>query len=249
MKKSILLIAIALLMSFDYATAQKQVGGDKNFELEFTPLGNTPVGISKLRFRSFNGDGTGAIRVGLWVGGTSVETVTAQPGTSGDPLDADSPELLTTNKTFAFEICPGYEMHFDGTDRLSPYVGAQIVFGTTSDSEEIEIFSRTSFSDDEEQGVWTTTSTDGTSSIGFSLLAGFDYYIHDNIYLGAEMYFGYKGTKIKDGQMEASNLDAYRLYYGIPEDDEVAFDPFINGRSSMWGPMAQGTIRVGVLIN
>ena len=64
MKKSILFLALALLMSIDYATAQKQVGSDKNVEFTFAPLGGNPIGIQGIRLRSFNSDGTGAIRLG-----------------------------------------------------------------------------------------------------------------------------------------------------------------------------------------
>ncbi|MBL7942027.1 MAG: hypothetical protein JNM00_04640 [Flavobacteriales bacterium] len=245
MKKSILFLALALLMSIDYATAQKQVGSDKNFEFTFAPLGGNPVGIQGIRLRSFNSDGTGAIRLGLYIGGMTDVTVNTQPGM----IEEDQPELLTTDKSFNFSIRPGYEKHFEGTDRLSPYVGGEIFIGMGSTSTETEYYSTNDFDDADNYVVWTDTQTDGDMTIGLNILAGFDFYFHDNIYLGAEMGFGFQSTNIKDGEYEVSDLDAFKIYNGIPEDTDVEFDPTINGKNSAWGPNVQGTLRLGVLIN
>lgn len=245
MKKSILFLALALLMSIDYATAQKQVGSDKNVEFTFAPLGGNPIGIQGIRLRSFNSDGTGAIRLGLWIGGTTNVDVNTQPGV----IEDDQPELLTTDRSFNFSIRPGYEKHFAGTDRLSPYVGAELFIGMGSTSSEEENYSTNDFDDPDNYVVWTETQTDGNMTIGLNLLTGFDFYFSDNIYLGAEMGFGFASTSIRDGEFEVSDLDAFKIANGIPEDTDVEFDPTINGSNSAWGPNVQGTLRVGVLIN
>jgi hypothetical protein len=82
-----------------------------------------------------------------------------------------------------------------------------------------------------------------------NLVAGTDFYFADNIYLGAELSFGFASTRQADTVTEVSDTDAYRLANGIPQNDDVEFDPFLNGSNSKWGPDFQGTIRLGWLFN
>jgi opacity protein-like surface antigen len=230
MKKALLFFAMALACATG-AIAQKQAGGEKNIEVQFAPLGGNPVSISGLRFRSFNADGTGAIRLSLFLGGTTSKEVTAQPEEAG----ADAPELITTDKSFSVSIRPGYEKHFAGTDRLSPYVGGEILFGidnTTKEEESWDTEDGTDFS------VGTTTTKDGTTTFGVNLLAGTDFYFADNLYLGAEIGFGFASSSDKDTDVS----------YDGPVDVGT-IDPVLNGSSSGWGPNFQGTMRLGWLFN
>ena len=240
---------VALFFAFAVACvsgtfAQKQTGGEKNFEVQFAPLGGNPVSISGIRFRMFNTESS-AFRIGLFVGGTKDVTVNTQPG----QVEQDQPELLTTDRSFNFSIRPGYEKHFAGTDRLSPYIGGELLIGLGRTSTETEKYGDASFDNGAQYSVWTTTEKNGTFDLGVNILFGTDFYFADNIYLGAEFGFGLLSSKENDGEFEVSDTDAYKIENGIPDATEVKFDPTINGRNSSWGPNYQGTIRLGWLFN
>jgi len=265
MKKSILFFALALI-GMSYASAQKQEGGDKNFEFTFAPLGGNPIGINGIRLRSFNGDGTGAIRLGIFVGGTSETTINSQPGEVPTVDDQDkSPELLDVMKTFDFSIRPGYEKHWDGTDRLSPYIGGELFIGMGSESLNREFYSPNDTDQLDNFVTWNINRKQGHTTIGLNLLAGFDFYFSDYIYLGAEMGFGYSSTKLKDRETEVSDNEAFVISIlaqsdsdfsqaFVNENGEVEYATIIGDgsgswKNAAWGPNVQGTIRLGVLIN
>jgi len=200
MKKVILSFALALT-TVAGAFAQKQQGGEKNLEVQFAPLGGSPIGIDGIRLRLFNSDGTGAIRVRLGLGGTNDVTVRSQAQEVGNNT---VPELYDTEKSFNFSLRPGYEMHFEGTDRLSPYVGAELVFATGSETLIKEFFDGTTAADDAEiskMSTWEAERKRGTTTFGLNAVAGVDYYIADNLYLGVELGFGWQNKKYKDQEI------------------------------------------------
>lgn len=235
MKKAILFFALALA-TVTGVYAQKQTGGEKNLEVQFAPLGGNPVSMGGIRFRLFN-SATSAIRIGLFLGGSSNTDITAQP----DEVNPGSPELTEVDKNFTVSIRPGYEKHFEGTERLSPYIGGELLFSMTSKTNESQswdsLFNATTF----EYGapaVGTTTTKDGSTTFGVNLVAGTDFYFANSIYLGAEIGFGFSMTTNKDSEI---------TYEGPLDPDPI--DPTINGKSSTWGPNYQGTLRLGWLFN
>ncbi|MFM1931662.1 MAG: hypothetical protein RL226_965 [Bacteroidota bacterium] len=248
MKKAMFLFAAALI-GVTSVQAQKQIGGDKNIEVQFAPLGGSPISISGIRFRTFL-DESSAFRVNLFVGSTSEETITAQEGefSASNPV---SPMLTSTDKTFDFSIQPGYEIHFDGTDRLSPYVGAEIVFGMGNMSTEEENWGPNDIDnagEPEKYVVWTETNKDSYTTFGFNLVTGFDFYFADNVYLGAEMGFGFAKTNEGDSTVELSDLVAYNLANGLASDEDAPV-AIVNGSSSAFGPNVNARIRLGWLFN
>lgn len=245
MKKALLFFAL-ILVAATGTYAQKQTGGEKNLEVQFAPLGGNPVSIAGIRMRIFNSE-TSAVRIGLFLGGTTDREITAQPGETGG--DTDSPELVNTDRTFSVSLRPGYEKHFAGTDRLSPYVGAEVLFTLNRQTNIEESYSTNSFTDPDSKVLWETTTTDGSTIFGLNLVAGTDFYFADNIYLGAELGFGFASTRQRDTETSVSDLDAFRIANGIPQDEDVEFDPILNGSNSGWGPNVQGTLRLGWLFN
>ena len=69
-----------------------------------------------------------------------------------------------------FNLGVGYERHMSGTDRMSPYLGGGIGIGSSNLNEETDF------------------------SFGANAVAGMDYYIFENIYMGLEL-----GITISDG--------------------------------------------------
>lgn len=250
MKKAIILAAAALfcVTGID-VQAQKQIGGDKNLEFQFAPLGGNPISISGIRFRTFL-DESSAFRVNFFVGSSTDKTVSFQEGELSFE-DPTSPILYSYDRSFDLTIRPGYEIHFDGTDRLSPYVGAELDFGIGRTSTEDEAWGPNdvdNIGQDDKNVVWTTTNKDGFTRFGLNLLAGFDFYFADNLYLGAEMGFGFSNTSMADSTVETSDLTAYNLVNtGDPEADLPA--AIVNGSTFNVGPTVNGLIRLGFLIN
>ncbi len=247
MKRAIFLFA-ATLMFVSGVTAQKQIGGDKNVEMNFTPLGGNPISINGIKVRLFNSENS-AIRIGLYVGSTTDKSVTAQEGEL-NPSGPTSPILYQTDKTFDFSIRPGYEIHFDGTDRLSPYIGAELLFGMGSMSSEDERWNSNDIDNDGkiDGETWTVTDKDSFTNFGLNALFGFDWYFSDNIYLGAEMGFGFLSTSYGDSEIEISDIGIYNQSNGLdPDTDPPA--AVVNGSNFQLGPNVNGAIRLGVLIN
>lgn len=230
MKKVILSIAIAFAAVVS-ADAQKQTGGEKNLEVQFAPLGGNPVSISGIRLRLFNSESS-AIRIGFNIGGTSSKEITQEVDNDADLLD-----LTTTDKTFNFAIRPGYEKHFAGTDRLSPYVGAELLIGIARET----TITETQYTDNSgDPQMQTETSKSGSTTFGINAVAGTDFYFADNIYLGAEIGFGFSRTG--DGDNETT-------YENPAEGVEDVTSTVGNQTNSGWGPNFQGTLRLGWLFN
>src|SRR3954469_7553787 len=81
MKKTTLLaISACMLMATAYAQPFKQVGGEKNLQVLFAPLGGQPISINGISFRKFNATGTGAWRLNLFIGSTSNTDISIQAG-------------------------------------------------------------------------------------------------------------------------------------------------------------------------
>jgi hypothetical protein len=120
------------------------------------------------------------------------------------------------------------------------------------------------------------TTTQGTTTIGLNALAGVDFYFADNIYMGAEIGFGFQNKKFKDKETEASSADAWKQSSSVsdlfPEgstpmaDSEfnqavwnndgtqleyrtIIGDDNNNFQEKGWGPTVQTTIRLGWLFN
>ena len=216
MKKIILLSVIIITTNL---FGQKQEQDNVTLEFEFAPLGATPLKIGGLRGRYFISD-LSAFRLSLLVGGTYTPTDTETEG---------SPTLTDKDRTLNFSINPGYEYHFDGTDKLSPYIGGELSYSMTSTKNSDESL----ISLDKIRTLTTKTSN---STIGLRILAGGDYYFTDKIYLGAELGFGFTRTGREKTSYELENGYTGEV---APEDSEG------NSTTLTWGPNYQATIRLG----
>jgi opacity protein-like surface antigen len=225
MKKLFLVAAAAAFMA-SAAQAQdvyKQTGGESNLEFLFTPLGGSPIGINGIKYRKFT-SATTALRATVFVGFNS-----SNDKFNGFDSTGDEVELSDKMSGFDITIAPGYEMHFAGTDRLSPYVGAEVLIGFSNSKEVSE--SIPEGSDD----ISTMTETNGSFTGGLNALAGMDYYFAHDIYIGAELGFGFAFTS------------------DFETKTEVEFDGNTNegtepgGSSFNIGPNVVGSLRVGFL--
>lgn len=99
------------------------------------------------------------------------------------------------NKMSMTMISLGAEKHFAGTDKLSPYVGVDLVFGMGGTSAKWDKFDGSSYN-----ANVTATVKNPSSMLGLNLVAGTDYYFADNFYLGLELGLGFNSTTEKAGE-------------------------------------------------
>ena len=257
LKMKHILSALALVALFAItANAQKQSGGEHNIELQFTPLGDSPVDGTTIKYRNFT-DEESAFRLSLTLNSTNSKSIgfrefdfngvgrpepyfsimpdgTIIEGgipaiagayvTSGDD-EIPSPDLYDTFSQSTWMVAPGYEKHFDaGGDKLSPYIGFEIGYGVTSSSFEQEFWSaddENQVGDQDQYIVWTQTISQSASMFKLGLVTGFDAYLTDYLYVGAEAGLGFMSSKVNDMEIAATDNVAYNLFWGT----QNAVDP------------------------
>jgi opacity protein-like surface antigen len=101
------------------------------------------------------------------------------------------------NNITDFTINLGVEKHFAGTERLSPYVGADFIIGNKSVNFSRENTDGNNYEDGDHLEVKGANPNNEFSSfnIGLRAVLGADYYIAKNLYLGAEAGFGFQSSK------------------------------------------------------
>jgi len=218
MKKLILLLAAGLLSTASYS--QKFEAGDCNLEMNFAPLGGAPISINGIRARHFNSS-TMAIRLGANL------SLANQKNAAGTTADG-SINLFTNTSTFNFTLRPGIEKHFAGTERLSPYVGAELDFAIQSHKVETEYEGAAN-----EVETNTVSGTNGYLRFGVNAVCGFDYYFAKKLYLGTEIGFGFGMTNFSDIETE-NTISGF-----------TAPDPQEQGSTMNFGPNFNGALRLG----
>ena len=219
----ILVLLAVFTVGYTQAQQNKQVAGSKNLEVLFAPLGGSPIGIGGIKYRSFSSE-TSAFRVTVFVGLQSDKGID-QVFDNADALI----DLTNKNGQFNISVRPGIEKHFTGTDKLSPYVGGELLLGFSSEKQTDDLY------DEDEDKVYESTQKDGSLTFGLNAVAGVDYYFAQNIYLGAEFGFGFAFDKMSDTKDDNTQKNG-------PPSTSVP-----NGSSISVGPNAVGQIRLGWL--
>ena len=106
-------------------------------------------------------------------------SLSASQSSKTDTKNADVTEKESAG---SFGLFAGIEKHFDGTARLSPYVGADLG---------IVVSNKTKITDNKKDNNFdTSVKGPGTFYVGGKLLFGADYYIAQSLYVGAEAGLG-----------------------------------------------------------
>jgi len=213
MKKLMFTLALSALVTMG-TQAQKQMGDEHNIEVSFTPFSGSPIDGSTIKYRNFLEDNR-AIRLSLAISNSNDLHAYAQDGEL-DAADPVSPQLNITTKTSSFGIYPGYELHFDGTDNLSPYFAFEvpIVLGKRTDTK--DFWSACEIDDigePEDFIIWELQNEQGTRYLGLNLLFGADYYFSDAIYLGFEAGIGFGKTTFGNHSITTNNLTAFNMEF------------------------------------
>jgi hypothetical protein len=216
-----LFLSFITILTYSLSVAQKQEKGNFTVEMELAPLGSEPLQINSFRMRKFTTDQT-AIRLSTYIGGKRTPSV----------IPANEVDLKNVSSNFDVTLRPGLEKHFDGTKKLSPYIGTELFIGVGQMNQSTQSIWET----DE---IMTTKNANRSSKTGLNFICGTDYYFSDKIYLGVEMGFGF----LREGR----GLNAVK--YKNPQDPTMT-DTKTKGNSTSlnWGPNYQGTIRLGFCI-
>lgn len=198
----------------------KATSGDKTLEFQFAPFGESPLGIDGIRGRIFGSDNK-ALRLNIDLQYDTQSSITQQANT-----DFDIPELRFNDSEFVFNVKPGIEQHFNGTQKLSPYMGVEVELGfaVKSERQELQIPA--------DDNIYFTKTTTSNVRIGAGLVAGVDFYVTRKLYLGAELGYGLRYIK-KLNSKEKSD---------IPDVEDQSFP---QGGSFYIGPRVNGAIRLG----
>jgi hypothetical protein len=180
--KSIICVLIAITTIIIPAHAQdfKPTKGDLGAEVNLSPFSSSPVDIDQIKLRGFIDDNK-AFRVGVMFSFQYDDNLNNTVYTDG---------VNATYKTYEFEIAPGYERHFDASERLSPYLGFELAFSykvseATMDQRNGQTYKT--------EGAWDLEGTErGYTKLGINAIIGADYYIAKSLYLGVEFGYGYE---------------------------------------------------------
>lgn len=196
MKKLLLSLSVAVLGLTAQAQDFKPAKGDVTTEFGLTGgINNTNFelndGAGLLRFRYFQKENL-AFRLGFNVG--SISEKGNAYGTGANENKTGSAKSTETQ----FLINLGVEKHFAGTERLSPYVGADFLIGSASNKTTFENATGSVANPTYVEAVSSETKGPGSTILGLRAVVGADYYIAKRLYLGAEAGFGF--VYAKDGE-------------------------------------------------
>ncbi|MCD4736415.1 MAG: outer membrane beta-barrel protein [Bacteroidales bacterium] len=189
--KKIFTVLLIVVFAASFANAQdyKPAAGKVTVELNFTPLSATPVGINYLKGRYFISEDL-AFRLGVDI---RMHNDKSEPDNAVDPDVKDEQKMSFTQ----FGLFPGIEKHFGGTDRVSPYIGAEV--GFTTKGAKSEYTDNKANTTAEVEGAWDVAGTNrGFTTFGLNVLAGVDFYFVKKFYMGAELGFGVQSTSLKE---------------------------------------------------
>lgn len=195
MKKTLLVAAFALAGSI--AFAQKPSAGNKTAEVNLNfQTGTAAVNYNlpaELRLRYFLSDNS-AVRVRFGLGSTTDKSSVKSASGTEATIEEKSGLGLT--------LTPGYEMHFEGTEKLSPYVGAQlgINLGGKATTTVTNAATANPTPASVVDGASYKSEAGSATKIMLGLMMGADYYITDGVFIGAEFGLGlFQMSSTKEG--------------------------------------------------
>lgn len=224
MKKTFLTIVAVIAASSIYAQQVSQNTEETSFkplnnnwatELNINPFKNDVSAnnsLNQIKFRKFISERT-ALRLGFGANRISSDIENSNPYGTNPTIYREEKSSTTLGVNI------GFEKHFSGTKRLSPYIGVDLAFSDKSSKQEINRGANKTTV----KGGWASftyatipnpnyNGTNGqyiTQAIpkveeaaytryGMNLISGFDYYISKHFFLGAEFNIGFNQTNYKD---------------------------------------------------
>lgn len=233
--------AIAVLF-FSTAFAQKPDAGAFTIETQINlQTGTAPINIftPNIRARYFISDGMALRLQFAYLSNKNTMTVT-------ENADGTGGEGTITQSSSQFTFRPGIEKHFAGTNRLAPYIGAEINIQMGSAKESLDQASTDGYgfyyydetTTAEVTGGWLSgpSSWGAGTTFGLNLLAGLDFYVTENLYLGGELGWGFNSYSGKDTELT------------VTVDGDTFNSTTPGAKSSGFGMAPTGFIRLGWLL-
>jgi hypothetical protein len=119
-----------------------------------------------------------------------------------ESYDNKSPKNKGSYSKTTFSIIPGIVYSFAGTAKLTPYAGAEFLIGSVGSSGVIENnYGSNSSTETTATNIDQNSNRVGFNTFGIGVFTGFNYYFAKNLYIGAEVGFGYRSTSLKDGEV------------------------------------------------
>lgn len=193
MKKLVLIVGVAF---FGMSANAQMAEGSHTLEVQLGTSfggGNSLLSAPGIKYRYFLNENM-AIRFGLGYDASTSEDVSAENGDGTGALGT-----LTMSNS-GYYVAPGFEYHFGATERLSPYAGLDLIIGGGSYTEDGANHDGSGYMLD-----YTSENENKYSSFGVNLLAGFDFYIAKNLFIGAEFGFGWTSMTDKEGTWSVSS--------------------------------------------
>ena len=223
----LLIVITAQVSEAQESETYKPAAGQHNLEVQLRPLSTAPIAINGIRYRKFISPNE-AIRLNAFLNMSSETTISQQADKTNN-----IPALEDKYSQIGINLRPGYEKHLAGTDRLSPYFGGELDIAIQGSKYKEEYYLA------QEVEHILTKNENGFWRFGVNAVAGFDYYIAKQLYLGSEIGFGFSFVRNRDVKTEYSNKNAF----GVTENP----DPFERGSAFNFGPNANAAIRLGYI--
>jgi hypothetical protein len=196
--KKITLLSVLLISTIFIASAQfKPEAG--NFGLTGSIDGLQNIKLAQqgtLGFRYFLENDL-VFRLGANLGTSNSNEVTKEDGIES---------TLTIKQTVARNINLGIAKRFTGTDRLDPYIGIDLIIGSSGGGSTLsrtEVFDADStFDPNDKTGDYyqSEVKTPNGFTIGIRPLVGFNYFIAPKLAIGAEFAWGFSTTTTKGSE-------------------------------------------------
>ncbi|MDR1259041.1 MAG: porin family protein [Tannerellaceae bacterium] len=132
-----------------------------------------------------------SVRLGLGINANSDISDNGQTGDGWEELSMKSSQI---------SISPGIIVNMEGTSKMTPYLGAEVIFATTSTTLTEE--------GNNYKVVMKNVTEDGDLSfntIGLGVFGGFNYYFAQKLYAGAEIGLSFRSNTWKNAMMETTN--------------------------------------------
>ena len=179
------IITLLTLVSFcQLSMAQKAEKGSKTIETTLNfQTGNAPIGltISEIRMRYFLKQDI-ALRTRL------AFNFNQNTDYSYDGMNPGNPPFTVDQQSTDLKFILGVEKHFSGTEKLSPYIGAETGIGISSMSKDgTNTLDGVTYTENGQMSLINS----GAFSVYGGLVFGADYYFLPSIYIGAEIGYGF----------------------------------------------------------
>ncbi len=198
MKTKVITMAILFLGSVNFIKAQKAEANDLTLEATLNlQVGGAPISfdVSEIRMRYFL-TSKDAIRLKV------AYELTSSTDYVYSPMDPTLAPFTLKSSGSSLNLGLGYEHHFKGTDKLSPYIGGEAGFGISSiKTEGINTYNGMDLS----EGSSFLAQNTGAYNVYAGVVFGADYYIVPHLYIGAELAYGL-------GYFNSGNREVYNSY-------------------------------------